>query len=389
MDIYILDSLYRREVLVDKYVSLIWTERFSKWGDFELVLISNSANRSRFKTGLNITIQGSYRVMTIETIEETTNDQGEFLLTVKGRSLERIFENRIARAALSDLTADPKWIITDQPADIVRKLFHDICVTGVLDPGDIISGVTEASIFPVDTIPEPSEAITYEIDPKPLYIPMTELCDQYGMGFRLVRDIMNPQLYFDVYMGSDRTSKQTTLPAVIFSPTMENLHSPTELRSIAPMKNVAYVISPVGHEVVYPLGMEAVEGFERHVLLVKADDITDTDPEVASAQMIQRGKEELAKNRAIRAFDGELRPNGQFIYQRDYYLGDLVEERSVSGTTSNMQVTEQIFASDGEGDRTYPTLSVNQFITPGSWAGWDVTEVWEDVDPDMEWDDLP
>jgi ReqiPepy6 Gp37-like protein len=391
MEVYILDSLLRRTLVVDRFESLIWTERFSAWGDFELHIQSTLENRNRLKPGVRLSINDSTRVMAVETTEDTLDQEGKTILKVKGRSLEAILENRLAWDALTDLTANPKWDITDVPAAIARKLFHDICVTGILNAGDVIPGIIESSIYPADTIGEPTTVVTYSIDPMTLYKAIKDICDAYGMGFRITRDPAVYALHWDVYMGSDRTSAQTTLSAVIFSPDLDNLQNTTLLTSNAVYKNVAYVFSPVGHEVVYQTDVPTdVDGFDRNVLIVRADDITDTTPSVASAKMIQRGKEELAKNKPIQVFDGELTPSTGYKYGVHYNLGDLVELRADDGTTQNMQVTEQIFASDSNGDRTYPTLTVNTFITPGSWLAWDFNKVWFDYDASpMAWEDAP
>jgi hypothetical protein len=391
MDIYTLDALNRREFLIDRHESMIWTERFNKWGDFVLTVNATNEMRAKFRVGTSLMIPNSLRVMVVETVEESEDEEGKKVLEIKGRSLEKILDDRLARGSLSDLTTEPKWVITDQPADIARKLFHDICVTGILDTGDIIPGISETSIFPTDTIAEPPDTITYEIEPQTLYSALSNLCDIFEMGFRLVLNPTTLTRHFDVYMGSDRTSKQTTLPAVVFSPELENLQNTKALTTNAMYKNVAYVISPVGHEIVYPLDIDPlIDGFDRRVLFVKADDITDTVPADATAKMIQRGLDELSKYRQFSAFDGELNDTqSRYKYGVHYHLGDLVEIRNASGVASDMQVTEQIFVSDREGERSYPTLSVNKYITPGSWLSWDANEVWNDVDPDLEWDELP
>lgn len=383
MEAYILDALYRRIQVVDQFESLIWTERYAAIGDFQMDIHSNSNFRRILKAGAKLAINDSYRVMEVETIEDK-DENGEKLLVVKGRSMEKILEDRVARPSKANLTTTPRWTITGLPADIARKLFHDICVLGVLDPTDVIPGVTEASIFPEDTIPEPSTTITVEIETDTLYKVLGQLCDMYDLGFRLVRDPNNNQFYFDVYTGSDRTTSQTTLEPVIFSPDLDNLQNPTELTSIAAAKNVAYVISPVGFEIVYPEEVDpaAVTGLERRVLFVKADDVTDTDAAAATAKMIQRGKEELAKWRSFSAFDGEINQNSQYKYGRNYNLGDLVEQRNSDGVTNVMRITEQIFVSDKEGERSYPTLTINKFITPGSWAAWNYNQEWVDLEPD-------
>ena|SRR5882757_5302331 len=389
MEIYILDSLYRRQTVVDKFDSLIWTERFSAYGDFELHLHSTLENRNLFPAGTKFSINESYRVMIVETVEDSTDDNGTKLLKLTGRSLEAILDSRLARGSMDDLTTDPKWILTGTPVEIATQIFHDICVTGILHASDIIPMVTEGSIFPDDTIPPPVDDISYEIDPKTVYTAEKDLCDQYLLGFRLVRNFDTSQLYFDIYTGSDRTTHQSVLPAVLFSPELDNLQNTSELTSSAAYKNVAYVLSPVGSEIVYaPEADSSVAGFDRKVMIVQADDITDTDPPTASALMVQRGIDELAKNRKSSAFDGEISQNSQYKYGTDYNLGDLVTLRNTDGIMNDMQVTEQIFVSDNQGDRSYPTLTVNQFVTPGSWLALPADKVWNDYTTE-HWADLP
>lgn len=390
MEVYTLDSLYRRERVIDRFESLIWTERYSAYGDFQLTLHSTAESRGLLQTGTLLAINESYRVMKVETFENKTDSDGKTFLTVTGRSFEKVLEDRAARPSLDDLTETPKWILEGLPAAIARKMFHDICVVGVVDPADIIPWVFEDTIFPDDTIPEPTDEIIYEVEPMTLYQAIKNLCDVYDLGFRLVRNFDTGQLYWDVYAGSDRTTAQNDLPVVIFSPDLDNLQNTTELTTIALAKNVAFVVSPVGYEMVYPLDVDpSIEGFERQVLLIKADDINDEDSLVASARMIQRGKEELAKSRSFSAFDGELNQNSAYKYGRDYNLGDLVELRNTDGVTNNMRVTEQIFVSDSEGERSYPTLAINKFITPGSWLAWDFNQVWEELGETEYWADQP
>lgn len=388
MDVYVLNSLFQHVDVVDDFISFIWTERFKRYGDFELIVHASSASRGKLPAGTRLAIERSKRVMVVETLEDTTDDEGRAIVKVIGASLEKVLDNRLARGVMGDLTLTPKWILTGTPTAIARQIFHDICVTGILDPGDIIPGIIEASIFPADTIAEPTEVITVEIDPVTVYNALANLADIYDFGFRLVRDV-DTQLYFDIYMGSDRTTRQDVLPAVVFSPDMDNLQHSTELTSTALYKNVAYVLSAAGSVIVYPLDVDPeVEGFERNVLIVKADDIAVDDLD-AEAKMTQRGLDELAKARRFTAFDGEISRANQYRYGTDMHLGDLVEIRKNSGGMTSMQISELIFIHDSEGEREYPTLTVNTYITPGSWLWWPYNQVWEDVDPDMDWEDAP
>lgn len=389
MELYPLDPLYRRTAVIDVFESLVWAERFRKLGDFVLDLQPTLANKNLLKAGTKLAMNLSHRVMVVKTIEERNNAEGKRVLTVRGESLEGVLNDRVAMGSTDDLTEAPKWDIIGTPAEIARKLFHDICVTGILDPLDVIPYINEGTFMPADTIPESLDDITVALDPQLLYDAIYNLCETWNMGFRLLRNGDLSELWFDIYMGSDRTSKQSILPAVVFSPELDNLQDTNELTSIATAKNVAYVYSPAGFAKIYAPNVDPeVEGFERRALVVVATDITDANPDVEQA-LIQRGEEELAKNRAISAFDGIIDPHSAYVYGRDYNLGDLVEQRSESGETQDMRVTEQIFTSDAEGDKSIPTLQKNEFITTGSWLSYPGTRVWSDFGLTEYWDTQP
>lgn len=394
MEVYTLDPLWRHEQVIDRFESLIWTERYAAWGDFELRLHSTSSSRRLLKTGVRLAINESYRVMEVETFEDK-DENGEKLLIVKGRSSEKVLDDRIPSSftMVGDTNAQPKLVFTGVPGAIIRKLFKDINILGLQDVGDILPGVLEGNggLFPEDTIAESTESVTLEMDPSTLYVVTKKICEVYDLGFRLARNPATGQLYYDIYSGSDRTTAQSSLAPVIFSPDLDNLQNTTELTTTALAKNIAYVLSPVGHEIVFSQDLDnTVSGFDRRVLLVNATDITDTDPAIATAKMIQRGKEELAKSRTLSAFDGEINQRSMYKYGRDYQLGDMVEQRNTDGVTNNMRVTEQIFVSDREGDRGYPTLSINKFIQPGTWLGWDYNQVWLDLNASPEtWAEQP
>jgi hypothetical protein len=382
MDLYILDSLYRRVEVVDTYESLIWSERMRAAGDFELHIESTLANRNLFAPGLRFGVNVSNRVMTIDTVQDNTDDEGRRMLKITGGSLESVLKQRV----LATIVETEAWVnyqsAEDVPAAIARDLFHHICVAGNLNAGDIISGVTEGTFYPADTIDEPTDVIIYQPDIQDLYTALTDLCQPYAMGFRLVVHPTTRALYFDVYMGSDRTTAQTTLAAVVFSPDLDNLKNTNRLSSSSVYKNVAYVINDTDTEVVYRLDVDpSVAGFERRVIYVPVDNGLTSD------QMIQKGNEALGLNDRYEALDGQLPTLTRYVYETDYYLGDLVELRDDDGTTAKMQVTEQIFISDKEGFRGYPTLSANSFIFPGSWATEGAAVEWDDMTTE-EWDDL-
>jgi hypothetical protein len=384
VDLYILDALYRRQYVIDQYISLIWTERQFVYGDFQLNIYSNHQSRSLLKLDTYLALDRSNYIMRIESFEDDWDADGKRVLIIKGRSMEAILLDRVAKESLSDLTTSPAWVITDTPANIARTVFHNICVSGVLNTGDVIPGISETSLMPASTIPEPIDPITLKITPTTVYdVVSTKICAAYDLGFRMLRDDATGLIHFDVYAGSDRTTGQTTLTPVVFGPQLDNLQNTKELTTIDSAKNVAYVFSPVGFQMVYGTGVDpTVEGFERRVLVVDASDVTSgTVAEIASALTL-RGMNALTASRVYFGFDGEISQNSQYVYGRDYNLGDLVELQNTDGVAAEMRVTEQIFTCDEQGTRSYPTLTSNIVINTGSWLSWTNNKAWFDFDTD-------
>ena len=394
MELYLLDVLYRKEHLFDRFESLIWTERFSSFGDFKLIIESTPRTRSLFKSGALLGLSESYRMMIAESVEDKTDDDGRRVLEVQGPSVEAFLKHRVAArtVSLTDPTPVANWTITKPPADVVREIVQTSIKLAPIDGFDSISFLRDTSerFSPQENVLEPPDPITTKVLPAPLYDVVKEICDSWQMGFRFVKPHSGAALYFEVYCGNNRTSGQSSRTPVVFSPELDNLQNTTSLQNIENAKNIAYVFSPAGFEIVRPESVDPYSfGFERRVLMVSADDVEAGTPN-ASQILRQRGYEALAQAKAINAFDGEINQNSRYIYGVDYSVGDLVEIRNIDGVANQMRVTEQIFVSDREGDRSYPTLELATFINEGSWMSWRSNVTWGDLDTDpITWAEQP
>lgn len=388
MEVYTLDTMLRRAQVIDDFESLIWTERFAEVGDFEMVVHNSPAVRQLLVPGLRLACNESYRGMILENVEKTTSADGKSSIKVTGSSFETLLKDRVAMDALGGLDTQEKWVLSGTPGNVARQIFNDICRDGQLSVYDKIPYLMPGTIFPADSIPEPSGSVNFGFDPMSVYDAIKQICDTYDLGFRIVRNFDTSQLYFNIFSGSDRTSRQTLVSPVIFSQELDNLQNTRSLTTTAATKNTAYVIGKTSSVVVYGAYVDPEsEGFSRKVMVVKADDIDETNPVLLNAALVQRGVEELAKVRGLQAFDGEFNQNSYYKYNVHYRLGDLVELRSDDGLVSTMRVTEQIFSSDASGDLAYPTLATNSFIEPGTWLGWPTAQRWIDLGS-TTWGDL-
>lgn len=379
MEVYTLDPLFRREFVVDRFESLIWTDRLDTPGDFQLEVHSTPANRRLFRPGRKLAMNESHHVMTVETFEDSEDEEGRPTLSLKGRSLETILMERSTEA----------MNVTAPPGDIIRWTVEDAMIL-TTRPEDVVPFFSQGSFLPNSTIPEPQDDITIQLEHSSVYDTIQPIANVWGFGFHILRNGDASELLFNAFMGSDRTSGQATHAPVIFSKDFDNLMKTKELLTIEDARNVAYVFSYDAMEVVYADGVDPADatGFDRRVLTVVADDIEQLDPDRTS-KMIQRGKEALAKQRMNHIFDGEISQTSQYRYQRDYWMGDYVEMRSKDGNVNTMRVTEQIFVSDREGERSYPTLTLHRFITPGSWLGWQYNKTWPEFDETEFWSNQP
>lgn len=395
MDVFVVDRDYRRVELIDYYISFIWTERYSEKGDFEMVVASTLETRTILKVDQYLSINESDRLMEILEVDDSLDDEGRRVLTVKGYSLEYLLEDRVAFSP--GAVAAPWWWRTYRtPQSFARTVYREMCHTNVKDTKNHFNDIDIDETQRPGTMPEPEDRIWNEQRPKILYDTIVDTCQAADLGFGIfIKDQkeMHKQdrpLVYRVYTGYNRTTTQTENAPVVFSPDLDNLENTHSLVSSANHKNVAVVVNEdTVIEVLAEGTPENVGGRSRKVLLVTMQEDTDMDGEDLLALMRSRGKEELAKHRVLEAFDGEIdHYNSQYVYGRDYGLGDLVEMRNQDGQTNQMMVTEQIFASDAEGHRWYPTLTLFQYVQPGSWASWNQNKQWGSL-TDEEWRTMP
>lgn len=196
-ELYVLDEDYQDVAVVDSYNSLIWTERFDEFGDFELHIPSNRDLRELLRKGTVLSIENSYRMMVVESIEEGPSESG-WSLTFKGRSLEKVLSDRVGRTTPS---GSPKtWI---------NRLADQALRVGLYSPDDKIEGISNG----LGKIYMPSSIIP-NVNPAPHtgsgWTGLQEAYDSAkamsGLGFRILRDPHTNRLYYETYTGNDLTT---------------------------------------------------------------------------------------------------------------------------------------------------------------------------------------
>lgn len=345
MEIYVLSDQYRKSIVVDQFDSFIWTERFNDFGDFQMTVPPTDAMKELLSEGKVVTVEGSQNAMRIEQTFEQTDSEGRTAYTVKGRTLDAIFESRTVFPI-----GDDEWVIAGKPGQVVADVVSAVCVVGNrLSTYDKIP-----ELWTVDNTSGTS-TIEYDIEPMALSRLITDICKASDIGFRMDVRYDSPKLGFILYTGVNR-------PQVIFRQDSDMIHEEVFSTSVVDYKNVAYVWAKGGKRietVVAPGLSTGIAGFDRRVMVVNANDIDPAQHTAAKTTRLlrQRGWAALGGQKRDDNVDGALSEFIPYIYRQDYDLGDIVRWTDSRGVTKSVRVAEYIRTQDAEGEKSYPTFS--------------------------------
>lgn len=211
MEFRILDKNFIDLVLLDRYESLLWVDRYNQCGDFELYTPPTDELMDACQLGNYVYSKDSEHLMIIEHVELTQSfDEGKRII-IKGRSLECILERRIL------------WYKTQfrkNLEDGIRQILDYSMITAPDDEDRKIPNFT----FEYSGDPSINEIVVnkeFEIGTDLLTV-ISELCSVANLGFKITLNSQN-QFVFKLYRGANRSYSQDANPWVVFSNRFENL----------------------------------------------------------------------------------------------------------------------------------------------------------------------
>lgn len=352
MDVFVLDKSFTPIAIVDAYDSLIWTEKYSEAGDFELHLPMRIELLAIFKMDYYVQLPSSDKLMVIDTLTVTTDlEDGDFL-TVSGKSSEILLNRRQIWG---------QKVISGNLQDSVLGMISSN-FTNAYDPARVVEYfISERTSDPVIT------GLTAEAQysgEENLYEVIQGLCEENKIGFKVILNSEN-QLVFSLYNGVDRSYDQNDNPFVIFSSQFDNLISSQYIETVANHKNTALVGGEgEGSDRIYTSVGVGARGLDRKEMFVDASDLSrkTDDGEIPMSTYIEqiktKGREELHSEGHLRTktIEGEVDFRHGYIYKQDYFLGDIVELINAYGQASTVRVSAITYSSDQEGESVYPTF---------------------------------
>lgn len=367
MEPVILNSNFEVTDIVDYYISFIWTDRYSKCGDFELYLPATTENIDKFHIDYYMKLKGTNTVMIIETIETVSNSEDGDKLKVTGRSLESILDRRVIwgrkfyNGKMQDAVENMLTEAFINPSDPDRKVDNF-----VFQKADASSGIADIDIH-----------AQYFGDN--IYDVITHLCEQSHIGFSITLDESN-KFIFQLYKGVNRTYSQSVNHYVIFSPKYENLVSTNYIVSYKDLKNVSFVGGEGDGAQKKTTSYGSGTGLNRRELYTDASSLSQsyTDENGAEQklsdddyinQLKNKGKSAVLTTSNTVSFEGELAPNiTQSILGKDYFLGDLVQIVNENNREGETRITEVVHSQSSSQIEIYPTFSTDQKVTPDAYT---------------------
>jgi hypothetical protein len=369
---------------------MIWTERYLEASEFKLKSSQIQYSKSKLPVGTFISLRDSKEVMVVESCNITEDEEGTKIVEVSGRSYESFLENRV----MFPPEYQKPWKVRKnyRYSEAMAFLIWTYLVsTGNQDASRDVGvfsdkyGLENVCVSLSTSVSEQPRELWFEAGN--VYDKFLEFGNLGKLGVRCIRpsegtakivhfdisaapsrgDMLSEsrsgitELRFDIFTGVNRTKDQTNRKPVIFHYSAGDLKSPSYLESIKDYKTVVLVVTSIGSWEIFPAADSdtTIAGLKRRQLFMDggspAEGQTTDD---FTKQYTELARKELAGHKQVRLFDGEVSPTSQYVYGRDYFLGDKVSIIAEFDFVENMQVTEYIRTEDAEGDRGYPTLSI-------------------------------
>lgn len=410
-------QLYTRDFVlksvIDVYDSIVWTDVYCGYGDFEVKIPDKIALGYDIQIGDLLQCSLSKKIMIIEGMGMEYSDDNSVMVTYKGRSLESILTRRILRKADLDFivpgyVGDGIWTgaYIRQLWESIRYILERTIVTNSRYPN--VEGLEEYDHYGLSSSPRGVPLLGYEVltdqdmlqqntpyidlEGMTVYDYICSVLSYYGYGFSIEFNpagvsgggnakISDRKMLFKMYNGVKRTYNQLTNDRVIFSPDDDTTFKMNTSIDMSSYGNVAMASGP--HPIItimdgegnteyienvaerYPVEVyNTTSGLDRYEIFVDCSSIPNMDQrygnvpydrEYIEAQMrfqaIQEVKKRLTGNL-------EMTPSVDFDPYREYsvhyYLGDLVTTMDDFGNISISRIAGFSHSLDSRGYSGHP-----------------------------------
>jgi Siphovirus ReqiPepy6 Gp37-like protein len=360
--------------VADTTKSKLWVERYRDAGEFEIVAEPQSGLRTSMPIGACVSHIDTDEIMVVENHIISENAEGESELTVSGRSLETVLEQRVVGQNQNWTNSGTYYYPTTVGSELTRlylaagytyaqavQLINGHVLTGtVINANDAVP-ILQAYTALADVVTSEER----DFDREEVYAQLVDLLAIDDLGIKVVRPgqrnpLTNPnnltKAALVIHKGTNLSS------SVTFSHDNGDIESAEYLWSNKGNKTSALVKGKWLEIMVH--GTET--GYARRVVTVDASFIDDLPAMPAAgaarnavyARMYTYGKAVLARMNDVSITKVEISDQkDRWTYRKDFNIGDIIAVQGNYNATANMRVTEYVEMEDESGAKSYPTLS--------------------------------
>lgn len=353
---------------LNKIKTASWTERYVEAGEFEITAGVSSRLRELLPVGTMISHTDTYEVMIVETVnlkEDNTDSIGEPMLTIRGRSLESWFRQRIVGADIETyvlagdrlmLNVSEYALDMDTSWEQTKKMIEDHVTNTFAGNDDDVAGF---AIISNQQHIGSSTSQARMMRKQNLHSAVLELLAVDDFGIKVVRpnpaNVDPTKTEFRIHNGIDRTED------VIFSYAFGDLEKPEYLWSDGVLKSDFFCRSNFFEM----RSNDGPDGFNRRLLYVDCTDldehldILDANAAFSEIQdaMDVRGQQALRAQAATNLLSTDISKRSRYKFKTHYDVGDIVSVHGNYDEQSIMRVVEHVTFLDEKGETGYPTLA--------------------------------
>ena len=302
MEIRIYDSSFNFIGIIENQSSLLWNRKYNDVGSFTLIAPLIQDNIRLLQMGRIVWVKGKVEAGVIESIEMTADSLG-YSLKVEGRFLECYLSRRLVN-------------VTDYSGRVEAAMY------------DLIEGVAEIPMLVIGEDKGFTDTIEFQAVYRNLLTCEMNLAKGAALGFRLIPDFVEKQFTFEVYQGVDHSATQYDRTKVTFSDEYENLVSIRSYENEQTYYNVC-IVGGQGedqYKTYVTVGDTESTGLDRREMYYEASEVTSNGMTWANylEALKTKGREVLEEYKSADEFDCTILSNGNFIYGKDYDIGDIV-----------------------------------------------------------------
>ena len=362
--------------MVNRFHTLIWRRKYQGVGEFALIVPFDENANELLDCGNLIGIAGRNELMLITTKIIDEDDEGNEIITLTGKSMAAMLGMRVVTSSTQSEDGPVGQILSMLRA---QKIFCEHYNAGSsMWVNDINANLYADSYgdrrFPDFHWQEP--AFTYATDDDIIYQPekltsmldsVISLCKVRGCGLRVTSEYYSSTantltMYFELFMGVDRSTGQDENPHVVFDEALGNIIRQTYTNSIENQKTAGYATNgaidtlsaadlrlvDIMSENNYSSGDQAYindgtptanvnggSGMNRNEIGLSVSEIEEPTSgtnnekiQVLYDSCKQIGRNEIEKSSEEHAFDVVINANVGQQYLSDYNLGDIVTVRN-------------------------------------------------------------